>query len=140
MVSTLPFDVLPELIIINIIKFGAFWIDTFPVKNGCSEVLSPREIVTKLKICYLKQCRVSFGTYCEVHDDPEITNNIKARTHEGISMGPTVNFQGYYKFFCLEHWKVITRIQFTKMAMPEIIIKRVNRWGKISKKYFLVAI
>ena len=53
-VSTLPFDVLPKLNIINIIKFGVFWLNTFPVKNGYSEVLSPREILTQIKISYSK--------------------------------------------------------------------------------------
>ena len=91
-VSTLPFDVLTKLTIINIIKIGVFWLNAFPVKNGCSEVLSPREIVTQMKISYSKHCRVSFGTYCEVHNNPAITNTIKARTHEGIAMVPTGNF------------------------------------------------
>ena len=49
-VSTLPFDVLPKLISFNIIKFGVFFLNTFPAKNGCSEVLSPHEVVTQMKI------------------------------------------------------------------------------------------
>ena len=61
-VSTLPFDVLPKLIIVNVIKFGVFWINAFPVKNGCSEVLSPRKVLTQTKISFLKHCRVPFGT------------------------------------------------------------------------------
>ena len=48
-VITIPFDVLLKLIIINVIKFGVFWINAFPVKNGCSEVLSSREVMTKKK-------------------------------------------------------------------------------------------
>ena len=92
MVSTLPFDVLPELIISNVIKLGVFWLNTFPVKNA-------REVVTPMKISFLKHCRVPFGTYCEVHDEPAITNTIKARTHEGIAMVPKGNFQGSHKFF-----------------------------------------
>ena len=79
-----------------------------------------------------------FGTYCEVHDDPEITNNIKARTHEGIAMGPLG--KDSHKYFCLDKMKFITRIHFTKMTMPESVIKRVNKWGKKSKKAVLVVI
>ena len=58
-VSTLTSDVLPKLIIINIIKFGVFWLNAFPVKNGCSEVLSPREVLTQMKISFSKNCRVT---------------------------------------------------------------------------------
>ena len=48
-VITIPFDVLPKLIIINVIKFRVFWLNAFPVKNGCSEVLSSREVMTQNK-------------------------------------------------------------------------------------------
>ena len=87
-----------------------------------------------MKISFLKHCQVPFRTYCEVHNDPSITNTIKARTHEGIAMGPTGNFQGSHNFFCLDQGKVIRRRHFTKMAMPESVIKRVNKWGKRLKK------
>ena len=133
-VSTLPFDVLPKMIIVNVIKFGVFWINAFPVKNGCSEVLSPREVLTQMKISFLKHCQVPFRTYCEVHNDPSITNTIKARTHGDIAMGPTGNFQGSRNFFCLDQGKVISRRNFTKMVMPVSVIKRVDKWGKKSKK------
>ena len=53
-VITIPFDVLLKLIIINVIKFGVFWLNAFPVKKNCSEVLSPHEVVTQNKISFLK--------------------------------------------------------------------------------------
>ena len=90
-----------------------------------------------MKISFSKHCRLPFGTYCEVDDDPEITNTIKVRTHEGISMGPMGNFQGSHKFFCLYQGKIITRRQFTRMEMPESVINRVNKWGTKSKKEVL---
>ena len=92
-VSTPPFDVLPKLIITNIIKFGVFWLNAFPVKNGCSEVLSPREVVTQMKISFSKNCQVPFGTYYEVHEDPAITNTIKAHN------GPNRKFSGFTQVF-----------------------------------------
>ena len=49
-------------------------------------------------------------------------------------MVPTGNFQVSYKFFCLDQGKFITRRKFTKMEIPERVIKRVNRWGTKSKK------
>ena len=70
MISTLPFSVFMKLIIVNMIKFGVFWINAFTVKNVCSEVLSPHEVVTQMKISFLKHRQVPFGTYCEVHEDP----------------------------------------------------------------------
>ena len=35
--------------------------------------------------------------------------------------------------FFLDQGKVITHRHFTKMAMPESVIKQVNEWGKKSK-------
>ena len=49
-------------------------------------------------------------------------------------MVPTGNFQGSYKFFCLDQGKVVTRRKLTKIAMPESVIKRVDIWGTKSKK------
>ena len=34
-----------------------------------------------------------YGSYVETHNNPNITNNISPRTHEYISLRPTVNIK-----------------------------------------------
>ena len=40
-VSTLPFAILPKLIVTNIVYFVVLWLNAFPVRNGISKVYSP---------------------------------------------------------------------------------------------------
>ena len=133
-ISTLPFKILPKLVVSNVIKYAVFWLNAFPSKNGVSDTLSPREIVVRSKIDFKKHARVPFGSYCEVHDDPDITNTLEARTHPGIALGPSGNLQGSVRFFCLLTGKVLTRRNFTRFPMPDSIIKLVEKWGIKSKK------
>jgi hypothetical protein len=74
------------------------------------------------------------GTYCEVHDEPVPTNTMAWRTHEGIALGPTANLQGIVKFFCINTGRVLKRRSFTKMPMPDRVIKRVEAIGRREKQ------
>ena len=89
--STLLFEVIPKLIVANIVYFVVLWMDVFPVQNGVSKVYSPRSIVTCTKLSWKRHCKVLFGSYCEVHDEPDPSNHVKLRTHEMIDVGPTGN-------------------------------------------------
>ena len=133
LLSTLPFYVLLKLIIVTVIKFGVFWLNTFPVKNV-------REVVTPMKISFLKHCRVPFGTYCEVHDEPAITNTIKARTHEGIAMVPKGNFQGSHKFFASIKGRSSHADILPKWRCLKASSKGLTNWVKSPRKKFLVVI
>jgi hypothetical protein len=82
--STLPYEMLPKLIIIELMHFCAMWMNSFPVKVGVSEKYSPRELVSRLKLDAKLHCKTPFGAYCEVHTDPDITNTIEPRTRWGI--------------------------------------------------------
>jgi hypothetical protein len=75
--------------------------NSFPVKLGISEKLSPREIVSRHKLDAKMHCKVPFGACCEVHVDLDITNTMEPRTRWGICLGPTGNMQGSYKFLSL---------------------------------------
>ncbi len=72
-------------------------------------------------------CRSPFGSYCEVHVDPDITNTLDPRTKWAICMGPTGNLQGSYKFLSLATGrKKVTRRKFTEMPITESVIKQVE--------------
>ena len=99
---------------------------SFPVKSGISEKWSPRELVSWHKLDAKLHCRSPFGSYCEVHVDPDITNTLEPRTKWAICMGPMGNLQGSYKFLSLTTGKKVTRRTFTEMPITESVIKQVE--------------
>ncbi|KAL7552922.1 hypothetical protein ACHAWF_016178 [Thalassiosira exigua] len=127
--SVLPFRKLHKLIVVNAVAFSTMWLNAFPVKHGVSQVWSPREIVARTKLSWEKHCQLDFGAYCEVHDELDPTNNNAPRTHEAISMGPTGNFQGSYKFFCLKRGQILVRRRWTELPMPDRVKRKVDAWG-----------
>ena len=100
-VSTLPSEVIPRLIVINIVCFIGLWLNAFTVQNGVSEVYLPWSIVVHPKLSWKQHCKVLFGTYYKVHDEPDPSNDMTLQNHEGVALGYTENIQGTYKFFVL---------------------------------------
>ena len=134
-VSTLLFEILPKLIVINILYFFVLWLNAFPVRNGISKKYSPQSIVICNKLSWKRHCNVPFGTYCEVHDGPiNLSNNITPRFHEGIVVGPTRNVHGTYKFLFVDNGLIIKRQSFTKFNMPDSVIEKVNAYGSKTKR------
>ena len=89
----------------------------FPAKGGISNV-SLRTLMTGIKLDYSKHCRLPFGSYVQVHDEPSPTNSPTARTVGEITLGPTGNLQRGYKFLNLWTGKKITRRNWTHLPMP----------------------
>ena len=100
----------------------------FPAKGGISNV-SPRTVMTGIKLDYSKHCRLPFRSHVQFHDEPSPTNSPTARTIGEITLGPTVNLQGGYKFLNLRTGKKITIRNWTHLPMPIEIIERVNKIG-----------
>ena len=110
------------------VKNCALWINRFPAKGGVTNV-SPRTLMTGIKLDYSKHCRLPFGSYVQVHNEASPTNSPTARTIGVITLGPNVNLQGGYKFLNLWTGKKITRRNWTHLPMPIEVIKRVNGIG-----------
>ena len=132
--STLPFKRLHKLVVINLVQFATMWLNAFPSKSGISSKYSPREIVHRTKLSWEKHCQLDFGTYCEVHDEKDPTNDNVPRSHEGIALGPTGNFNGTYKFFCLKTGRVLKRRRWTEYPMPDRVVKKMEWWGKQTRR------
>jgi hypothetical protein len=114
--NTLPYKKLPKLMVIELLHFCVMWMNSFPVKSGISE----KWLDAKL------HCRAPFGSYCEVHVDPDITNTLEPRIKEAICMGLTGNLQGIYKSLSLATGTKVTQRKFTKMSVTEAVIKQVE--------------
>lgn len=129
--TTLPFtEGIPKLMTIELIHFIVLWLNAFPVALGISTKYSPRELVQRHRLSAKIHCKTPFGTYCEVHNEPNPSNTMVGRTHETICMGPTGNAQGSYKFYCLRTKQKLTRRNWNELSMPRSIIKKVHRHAK----------
>jgi hypothetical protein len=128
--NTLPFKRMPRLMLIELIYHVVLWLNAFPAKSGVSETLSPHKIVYWYKLDFAKHCRLPFGMYCEVHDEPMPTNSMVTHSTPAIVLGPTVNLQGTYKFFSLATGEKVKQCAFTPYPMLNMVIRKVEVYGK----------
>ena len=106
---TLPFKVLPLLMLVELVYHSVMWLNAFPPKGGVSEILSPRTIITGMTLDAKKHCQLPFGTYVQAHVSAHPTNTPAERTVGAICLGPKGNLSGTYKFMSLRTGKIITR-------------------------------
>ena len=128
--AVVPYDTPPRRMKIELVYASVFWLNAFPCKAGVSRNLSPRELVLRQKADFKKHCRVLFGSYCEVHDEPDPTNSTEPRTSEGIALGPSGNLQGTVKFLNLNTGAVVKRRKFTILPLTTAVKKQVDAMGE----------
>jgi hypothetical protein len=122
--ATLPYLTLPKIMIIKLMHFCVFWLNSFPVKSGVSEKWILRDLISRHQLNAKLHCKTPFGAYCKMHTGPDITNTIEPRTKWGVCMGPTGNLQGSYKFMSLTNGKKISWHKCTEMPMTEAVMKQ----------------
>jgi hypothetical protein len=123
---------MPRLMLIELIYHVVLWLNAFPAKSGVSETLSPRKIVYLHRLDFAKHCRLPFGTYCEVHDEPTPSNTMVTCSTPAIVLGPMGNLQGTYKFFILAMGKKVKQHAFRPYPMPDLAIRKVEVYGKLT--------
>jgi hypothetical protein len=106
------------------------WIKAFPAKGGVSATLSPRTILNGERFDHTKHCRIAFGSYAQLQDEPSRSNTQIARMSDAICMGPAANLHGGYNLWHLTSGKKITRCKWTELPMPQKVIARVNQLGQ----------
>ena len=132
-VSTLPFEVLTKLVVINIVYHEVMWANAFPNKKGVSETFSPRALILRKNPDVTLHAKHDFDQYGKVADKPEPSNSMVEQTQGAIYVGSTSNIQDSMKFFLLKLARVVRQRQFTPLAMPTKVIKRVNAIGRRTK-------
>jgi hypothetical protein len=126
-ITMLPFRIIPTIMITHAVIFSTMWLNFFPPKGGVSLTLSPQAIVTGLSPDAERHCRIPFGGYAQVHVEASSSNDVMvSRTVGGISLGPTGNIQGTYKFMSLLTGKLIKARSFTPLPMPDDVISKVE--------------
>jgi hypothetical protein len=94
-----------------------------------SDNLSPKTIMSGKTLDYKKHLSLQLGQYCQVHAEDNHCNSKIARTKGAISLGPSGNLQGGFKFMALNTVKKIVRRSWDVISMPDLVIDRVNALG-----------
>ena len=126
--NTLPFTHMPPRLVLEMAKSAVFWLNSFPHANGVSHTISPREVVTGLRIDHNKHCKYEFGEYVQTQE--EHTNGMEPRTIRALALFPTGNRQGGVYFLSLLTGRVLNRTRATKLPMPDDVIDRVHHMAR----------
>ena len=126
--NTLPFTHMPPRLVLEMAKSAVFWLNSFPHANGVSHTISPREVVTGLRIDYNKHCKYEFGEYVQTHE--EHTNGMEPWTIGALALFPTGNRQGGVYFLSLLTGRVLNRTRATRLPMPDDVIDRVHHMAR----------
>jgi hypothetical protein len=126
---SLPFERIPKIttvhIVLNVVKILNF----FPTKGGVSETLSPKTIMSGETLDYKKHLILQIGQYFKFNEEDNPCNNQLACTKGEISLGPSGNLQGGFKFMALNTRKKILHRSWDVIPMPDVVIARVNALG-----------
>ena len=125
----LPFQRIPRLLTIYIVFYVVKMLNFFPTKGSVSDTLSPKTIMSGEMLDYKKHLAMAIGQYCQVHEEEHPRNSQAPRTRGAISLGPSGNLQGGYKFMALNTGKRINRRSWDIIPMPDTVIARVNALG-----------
>jgi hypothetical protein len=87
---SLPFEKIPDLVMIHSVVFSVMWLNSFCPKGGVSAHISSQTIITGLTPNAVKHCRIPFGGYAQVHVEFTPLNDVMvSRTVGAIALGPT---------------------------------------------------
>jgi hypothetical protein len=124
----LQFKIIPLIITAHAVIFSVMWINFFPPKGWISNTFLPQAIVTALPPNARKQSKIPYESYAQVHSDNTQSNNAMiSKTVGAISLGPTGNIQGTFKFMSLLTGKRIKARLFTPLPMPAEVMIPVER-------------
>jgi hypothetical protein len=123
---SLPFQRIPKLLTIHIVLNLVKLLNFFPTKGRISETLSPKTIMSGETLDFKKHLSLQIGQYCQVHEEETPRNSQTARTKGAISLGPSGNLRGGFKFMTLNTGKKIVRRSWDVIPTPDTVIARVN--------------
>jgi hypothetical protein len=78
------------------------------MEGGISDTLSPRTIMSSETLDYKKHLSLQLGQYCQVDEEDMLRNSQNPCIKGAISLGPSGNLQGRFKFMALNTSKKST--------------------------------
>ena len=107
-VTHLPYKKLPGRMVIELVRFCAFWLNVFPPGlKTIHPTMIPRAILTGLEVDFNNHCKLEFGKYVHTHEEHD--NTMASRTCPEIVLRPTGNTEGGYYFMSLRTGACINR-------------------------------
>ena len=97
---------IPGVIVSKLVYAVTFWLNSFPAKDGISDTLMPRAMITGQSVEFTKHRLLDFGEYIHTHEDED--NSMQSRTLEALALLPTGNSQNSHCLFNLYTVLVIT--------------------------------
>ena len=125
-VTTWPYNKVPQIFKISLMKFVIFWLNSIPQQNSILPNICSKAIMTRQFPDYTKHYQIGIRTYVHVHNPRNITNTMAPRTSLAITLGPISNLQGSHRFFCLHTKRIITCRQWTELPTPTNVIELIN--------------
>jgi hypothetical protein len=98
----------------------------FPAKGGISPYDSPRMILHQQSFDYSKHCSIPFGSYVQVHNEPDPKNTQHQRTLDCIYLRYVDNDRGGHHLLDLRTGRTIKRRTVTKIRITTNVIDLVH--------------
>ena len=126
-VNVLPFNNLPRLVLIHLLKNCTLWLNAFPAADRVSSVHSPHFLLTGRELSFDKHAVLEFRSYVQTH--AEHSNGMEPRTMGAIFLGPMGNAQGGHWFLSLTSGSRIIRHSWTPLPMPQEVVHCITQIG-----------
>jgi hypothetical protein len=118
---SLPFERIPKIMTVHIVINVVTLLNFFSTKDGVSETLSTKTIISDETLDYKKHLSLQIGQYCQVHEEYNPHKSHLALTKGAISLGTSGNMQGSFKFMALHTRKKILRRIWDVIPMPDAL-------------------
>ena len=119
-----------RIFLIHLVFQSTKMLNHFPVKVGISDTISPTTTMIGESLHYKQHLNIQIGQYFQLHVEDTPHNRIQPHTKGAISMGPSGNVQGGFKFMSLRSFKKITSQSLDIIMMPDTVIDQVDLLGK----------
>ena len=129
---SMPYQILPPIMIKEMVESQVSLRNKFPSPNGIHEYMSPLTIMTGVPNPSYLSFKIEFGQYVQAHDHPNVTNSMKTRTTPAIALGASKSENGWY-FMSLETGKKILRYRWTTLPISQSVIDRVHKMADLLK-------
>ena len=102
-------------------------LNQLPARDGISDCLSLMMLVTGIGEIDYNKLTLEFGSYVQVHESNERTNDQQPRTFGAIAMSMTRNASGHHNFLNLNTGKLVQRRCYTDLPITQSVIERVKQ-------------
>ena len=127
MVNGLPYKQYTRTMVQELLRTVTRNLNQLPARDGISDCLSPMMLVTGIGEIDYNKLTLEFGSYVQVHESNERTNDQQPWTFGAIAMSMTWNASGHHNFLNLNTGKLVQRRRYTDLPITQSVIERVKQ-------------